>query len=111
MNNKLFSIFTTKKQLRKQIEELSYLLQIEQGKTRTSAIIDRTGLPPCKSLACYACKHATFRRREDGIYSLLGCGKGRSCEDYSPAAPRPDPATAVALLKYALGLKGGDIEI
>lgn len=75
----------------RQDEEIRHLreeLKTERAKTRRSAVIEETGLPPCKSALCKSCKYAATATDEDGRF-MLGCIKAlNGCYEKDERAAR-----------------------
>ena len=91
-------MFVTRKELddlREENRKLKEQLSQEQEKTRRSAVIDKTALPQCKSVACSGCKHVVVRYTTWGGWYVLGCGKDNPCKDYEPTDITPEKAEAI----------------
>lgn len=62
--------------------DLKAQLALANHNNRRSALIEKADLPPCKSLACYTCKHIAYIPGvKSGVY-LLGCGKDLDCPEH-----------------------------
>lgn len=94
-------------ELKHTISDLERTLSRERHHNRRSALVSAAHLPPCKSLACYGCKHIVFAPDGHGALYLLGCGKELKCEDFSGANRTPEKFEA--LEKIAFSLYGTDI--
>lgn len=78
-------IFETRRALKVRIAKLESEIRELRHHTLRSALVDAADLPPCKSMACYNCKHIVFMEHPTmGSLYLLGCGKELSCDGFEP---------------------------
>lgn len=68
-----------------------------------SALVEKAGLPKCKSTACYNCKYVSFMYNPgNGAMVLLGCGRDLAsggCQGYEHTDENKGP---VEEMKYRL---------
>lgn len=88
--------------LKAELAETKKQLREEKSKTRHSALIEKAGLPPCKSLACADCEHIVWHFTPRGNYYVVGCGKDNPCSDYKKSVFPTSPVTVKSAISEAL---------
>ena len=91
-------MFRSKKKLLCRIADLEKEVQTLRYHKMRSALIDKSALPKCKSVACAKCDHAVYLNVPGHGYMLMGCGKDLDCEDFKERIDRIPVSQAIQLL-------------